>query len=156
DYHISVAGNVLAATPFLQTRTPYLAWVATGWKDDRKHRASGFTPPRRAIDHLINAPVIARLERRLLTGGYILALSQYTAAHLDALAKCRQCRGILPMPIDAEAFHPNPAAVVPGRIGFSGRLTDPRKNVSLLLKAAEKLVTEGHDITVDLIGVQRD
>lgn len=60
------------------------------------------------------------------------------------------------MPIDAEAFRPDPVATVRGRIGCCGRLSDPRKNISLLLAAAEKLIDEGNDITVDLIGMGRN
>ena len=36
--HLSVSGNILAATPYYQTETPFLAWVAAGWHDDRKDR----------------------------------------------------------------------------------------------------------------------
>jgi glycosyltransferase involved in cell wall biosynthesis len=156
DYHIAVTGNVLTATALLQTHTPYLAWVSAGWNDDRKDRAACFPPVRRAVDRFINAPVITRLERRLLANGHIVANSKYTAAHLDSLVGSRICRGTLPVPIDTENFRPDAEAVVPGRIGFSGRLSDPRKNVSLLLAAATKLVSEGNDITVDLIGVGRE
>ena len=38
DAHLTVAGNALTAMPYYQTGRPFLAWLATGWRDDRKDR----------------------------------------------------------------------------------------------------------------------
>src|SRR5205085_872790 len=59
---------------------------------------------------------------------------------------------LLPVPIELELFAPRPAARVPGRVGFAGRLNDPRKNVALLLAAVAELRAQGHDVHAVLMG----
>jgi len=152
SHHLVVCGNILAGTPYLDSGRPFLCWIASGWEEDRKDRVSGFSTPRKMLDRSVNGPVLRRLERRLLRQGHILALSGYTGRTLDSIAGEAVSKAILPMPIDTRAFVPRPSEVVPWRIGFSGRIDDPRKNVELLLAAAARLVADGRDVTVDLIG----
>lgn len=56
------------------------------------------------------------------------------------------------MPIDTSRFAPDGDKVVPWRIGFSGRIDDPRKNIELLLAATARLSAAGHPVTLELIG----
>src|SRR5262245_61205165 len=81
--HLAVAGNAMAAMPYYQAGRPFLAWLATGWQDDRKDRVKYFSQHRRVFDHALVAPVAARLEAAILRSGHILALSRYTQAVLD-------------------------------------------------------------------------
>ncbi len=150
--HLVVAGNILPATPYWQSATPYLAWVATGWEEDRVDRVARFAWPRRALDRWVNSRILRRLERRLLRAGSILPLSHYTQKRLNTIAGQPVANEVLSMPVDSHFFTPQPEAVVPGRIGFSGRIDDPRKNVELLLHAMARLVAQGHDLTARLIG----
>lgn len=149
---IAVSGNVLAATPFARSGRPYVAWVATDWEGDRRDRVRGFPWPRKLLDRCVNAPVIRRLERELLSRGHTLALSEHTARALNALTPTPSVRGLLPMPVDGARFHPDPEARVPGRIGFSGRIDDPRKNIPLLLEAYARLRQQGVDVSLRLVG----
>lgn len=149
---VMVSGNVLAATPYLRTGRPYVAWVATGWDEDRKDRTAAFPWPRKLLDSGVNAPVIRRLESRLLRAGTILALSTHTRRTLEALAGGKPLAGVLPMPVETELFTPRPAAVVPGRIGFSGRLDEARKNLGLLLSALSLANQAGAKLRAWLIG----
>lgn len=151
--HVTVAGNVLAATPYQQTGRPFLAWVATDWQGDRKDRVARFPWPRKLLDRAVNTPLLRRQERRVLLGsGSILALSEYTRRTLDRIADAPVTAGVLPMPVDADFFSARPEAVVPGRIGFSGRLDDPRKNLELLLAVLARVGQEGAEVTALLIG----
>ncbi len=150
--HVAVAGNALAATPYQQTGRPFLAWVATDWQGDRKDRVARFPWLRKALDCVVNTPVLRWQERRVLGAGSILALSEYTRRALNGIAGASVTAGVLPMPVDADFFSARPEAVVPGRIGFSGRLDDPRKNLELLLAALAHVGQEGAKVTALLIG----
>jgi asparagine synthase (glutamine-hydrolysing) len=152
DAFVAVSGNVLAATPFHLTRRPYVAWTATDWEGDRRDRVRQFPWPRRLLDTCINGPVIRRLERRLLRGGRVLALSEYTARMLQLRAGTALPRVLLPMPVDLDLFTPAPQARVSGRIGFAGRFNDPRKNIGLLLAAAAQLRQDRPDVHLVLMG----
>ena len=150
--YVVVCGNALGALPFYQINRPYLAWLASGWVADRQHRVREFPPARAVFDRAIVQPAARRLERAILNRGTILALSQYTRKTLDGIAGRRVVRDVLPMPIDTDFFSPNPGARVRGRIGFSGRLDDPRKNIGLLLQALALLKKAGHRISALLVG----
>jgi glycosyltransferase involved in cell wall biosynthesis len=60
------------------------------------------------------------------------------------------------MPIDPNLFSPRTNARVRGRIGYSGRLDDPRKNIGLLLEALACMRAAGHEVTLLLIGGSAD
>jgi asparagine synthase (glutamine-hydrolysing) len=149
---IAVSGNALAATPFLQTRRPYLAWVATDWQGDRRDRVQHFPLARKLLDTCVNAPVIRRLEKRLLASGRVLSLSEYTADTLGALAGAPFQRELLPVPVRLDMFEPAPHATVQGRLGFAGRFADPRKNIALFVRALAQLRSQGHDASAVLMG----
>jgi glycosyltransferase involved in cell wall biosynthesis len=156
DAHLTVAGNALAAMPYYQTNRPFLAWLATGWQDDRKDRVKYFSQQRRIFDHALVAPVAARFEAAILRSGRILALSRYTQAVLDKISGTAAVRDVLPMPVDPNLFSPRPEVRVRGRIGFSGRLDDPRKNLDLLLASLACMRKAGQSVTALLIGGEPD
>jgi glycosyltransferase involved in cell wall biosynthesis len=149
---IVVSGNALGGLPFYQTQRPFLAWLASGWNADREHRVRKFSMMRKALDRTIVGPAARRLERAILNRGTILSLSQYTRRTLDDIAGQPVVRDVLPMPIDTDFFSPEPGAIVRGRIGFSGRFDDPRKNIALLFEALSLLRQRGHDVSALLIG----
>jgi glycosyltransferase involved in cell wall biosynthesis len=60
------------------------------------------------------------------------------------------------IPIDAIGFSPRPEDVVTGRIGFSGRLSDRRKNIRLLIDAICICRARGFKITASLAGTGAD
>jgi glycosyltransferase involved in cell wall biosynthesis len=154
--HLAVAGNALPALPYYQTGRPFIAWLATGWQDDRKDRVKHFPRPRRVFDRALVTPVAARLEAAILRSGCILALSRYTQALLDRLCCDRVVQGVLSMPIDDNLFSPKPEARVRDRIGFSGRVDDPRKNIDLLLETLACLRKAGRGATALLVGGEPD
>ena len=151
--HLSVTGNPLCALPYARLGLPFLAWVATPWEADRANRVRGFSLPRRLLDRGLNGPVLRRLERQVLQApaGKILALSQYTADALGQVAG-RPMADVLLMPVDSAIFRPQPAAVVPWRIGFAGRYADPRKNIDLLLRSIQLLHQRGAPVELHLAG----
>jgi len=153
---IVVSGNALGALPFYQTGRNFLAWLASGWNADRQHRVREFSRARTLFDRAIVKPAAQRIERAVLNRGSILSLSHYTRRTLDAIAGRPVVHDVLPMPIDAEFFSPQPEARVSGRIGFSGRFDDPRKNIGLLFESLALLRRQGHEVSALLIGGERN
>lgn len=151
-YHIAVSGNCLTAWHYVRTRRPFLAWVATPWHEDRKDRVRGFPWYRKVLDRSLNSHVLRRQERKVLNAGTILALSNYTRRGLEEVGGSGCVDAVMPMPVDTHTFHPDANAVVPGRIGFTGRFDDPRKNIHLLLDALCLLRKRGVAVTAELVG----
>ena len=119
---------------------------------DRKDRVQQFSVGRKVVDRTIVSPVVRRLERSLLRSGSVLAASHYTRRLLDDIAGVPVVKDVLPIPIDTDFFSPTPDTRLSGRIGFSGRLSDPRKNLELLLAALHHLRRAGHAVSALLIG----
>lgn len=153
---VSVSGNVLAATPFAHTDRPFMAWVAAGWEEDRKDRVQRFPFYRKLIDRMVTRPKVIGLERKVLQAGHILALSQVTASVLNTISGQNSVKGVMPMPVDSEQFKPVPDKVKVLRIGFSGRFSDPRKNIELLVSAFAQLLGSHPNAELVLIGGQPD
>ena len=85
-----------------------------------------------------------------------MALSQYTKRTLEEIAGEPIVSAVLPMPVDAAFWTPRPESRVVGRVGFCGRLSDPRKNVDLLLAAVARASVSMTEISAVLIGGEAD
>lgn len=133
DVCLAVSGNCLAARPFLDTGRSFSAWIATPWRDDRRSRERQYPPLRRLVDGLVVRPLAESLERRILAAGRILPLSEHTRRRIDQIRLRPLTGDVLPVPVDTERFRPEPSACVPGRIGFVGRLEDPRKRIDRIV-----------------------
>lgn len=151
EAYVTVSGNCLAAAPFALTGRPFMAWVATPWAADRVDRVADFPLLRKMVDFALVRPWTPFLERKVLKSGLILGLSRYSKGRLEALGGGIHVNE-LPFPVDAGFFSSDPRKPIPGRIGFTGRLDDPRKNVSLLLDAIAILKSNGSETTALLIG----
>lgn len=151
--HLSVSGNPLCATSYSLLGIPFIAWIATPWKADRRNRIRSFGFPRKLLDTVINAPVLSRLEKRVLrsTHGKILPLSRYTANQFEKISG-RSMQDIMLMPVNTDIFYPNRSRTKQWKIGFSGRYCDPRKNIDLLLQASKIIRSMGFKIEVILVG----
>jgi glycosyltransferase involved in cell wall biosynthesis len=122
---------------------PYSAWLATGHEDEWAGRRPGLRASRRLAIR-VNAPVLRRLERRVLAGAQRLygispssARSIARAGGLDEPAV-----GVLPIPVDLDRFTPSAGwqeTLADPVVVFLGRANDPRKNVGLLLDAVSRL-----------------
>jgi glycosyltransferase involved in cell wall biosynthesis len=150
-HHVAVSGNVLAARPLVLTGKKPLAWIATDWHGDRVNRVQTFSALRRVFDRCFVDPLTSRVERQLLQSVHPLALSQHTAAQLQRLGG-QPDMPICPTPIETSVFTPAPDLVQPGHIVFSGRLDDPRKNVSLFVDAVVALHRRGLPVRATLMG----
>lgn len=151
--HVVVSGNPLPASAFALMDLPFLAWVATPWEADRKDRIKGFSKLRRALDTFINKPILRQLEKVVLRApkGRILTLSRYTSREFEEIGG-RSNKPVMLMPVNTELFKRRPEKTICWRIGFSGRYSDPRKNIGLLLNATSILVAWGFPVEVILVG----
>jgi len=139
DVHLVASGNCLAGTAFADIGVPFLGWIATKWDEDRRVRAASFPAHRRLVDAAVSAPIIRRLEQRILSRGHVLALSAYTQRQLGSLLGAPAQVGLLWIPLELDWFAPRASSVIPGRIGFAARYNDPRKNVGTLMDAFDRL-----------------
>jgi glycosyltransferase involved in cell wall biosynthesis len=121
------------------SRRPYSAWLATGHDDEWAGRRPSLRASRRLAIR-VNAPVLRRLERRVLAG----VDGVYGISPASALSVARAGRldeadvGVLPIPVDVEQLTPSPgweATLAAPVLVFVGRANDSRKNARLLLDA---------------------
>jgi glycosyltransferase involved in cell wall biosynthesis len=152
DAHLVVSGNALAGTALARTHRRFAAWIATDFDGDRINRVAKFPWPRRLLDRVLNAPVAKQLERQVLRSARVLALSRHTAQQLNRVAGADVVSEILVAPVDTDHFRPEAGTTQPLRVGFSGRLADPRKNLPLLLDALASARSKGCQLTAVLIG----
>ena len=153
DLHLAVTGNPLCAARYSSLNVPFLAWIGSDWQGDRRDRVRQFPPARRLLDRSVNAPVLRRLERQVLRApkGHILTISEVTGRALAAIGG-RPMDGVLYRPSDPQLFFPAPERRVPWRLGFSGRYSDPRKQIDLLLAVVQRLVLQGRPVQLELTG----
>lgn len=138
DRHIAVGGTVLISLPFTRLGLPHLVWCACDMLGDRLARRAAMPPLRRWFDRLVVGPVQARMEREILDGPAVIStVSDYGRRMLSRLAAPGRSFGpVMPIPVDTDALAPateENSAV--GVVGFAGRMSDPRKNVGLLVEA---------------------
>lgn len=153
---------VAAAAPYgygaLRSGQPYAAWVGTSLDEEWAARRADLALSRRLALEL-NAPLLRRLERRVLRGAQrIFATSPSSQSALAAAAgvPLEQVR-ILPIPVDTNVFHPEPdeewlARLERPTVVFVGRADDPRKNAQLLLKAWPAVRTRIPEARLWLVG----
>lgn len=116
---------------------PVLVWTATTTRADRESQTRQGSLTRRAWSALM-MPITDYYERRALESAQIVfALSEYTRSAVSAIAGADKVL-LAPCGVDTTFFRPEPQ---PGGdyIICVGRLSDPRKNVRLLLEAYNKL-----------------
>ncbi len=155
DVHLVVSGNLLPAAPIRAADLPCMAWIATTYWPDKRDRLREYRWPRRLFDLAVNTPAGLIRERRLAREVRLLALSEHTAQEFESLRGEKP--SVLPMGVDTELFRPQEVGERDRsrdshRIGFVGRLEDPRKNVSLLIELLEELRARGTGVELHLVG----
>jgi glycosyltransferase involved in cell wall biosynthesis len=151
----TVASHGLAAA---RSGRPYACWLATSLTSENRGRAQGLRLSRRAALH-VNAPFVGRLEREVLAGASaVYAIGPSSRDEIAEAAGIDPARvGIIPIPVDTDAFTPEDDEQWLERLGrpviaFVGRADDPRKNVSLLLAALPAIRLAIPHATVRLVG----
>lgn len=157
DRIVVVSGNALPGLAPLAMDRRAVSWIASPYVGDRKDRVAAWPRWRRLYDAALNAWVAERQERRLLNGIDTWTIGDYALGALRALAPCGKVHGVIVIPVDTRHFNPDgrrsPSAAGDGfRIGASGRLSDPRKNMRLLVQAFANLLTRQPDAELHVRG----
>lgn len=154
DRHVAVGGTLPVAMPFVAADVPHLVWCASDVEGDRAARRRRMGTARYLYESLAVGPGLRALERRVLEGpGRVLAISDFTAARLRAVLPAATSHiARLPIPVDLDRFRPAAEPPPAGLIGCAGRLTDPRKNLDLLIEALGLLRRADLDVRLALAG----
>jgi glycosyltransferase involved in cell wall biosynthesis len=159
DIRLVVAGSAHTGLPFTYNKRPFVLWVATLYADEIKARASVGDA---WAGHLLSSrawPRLMQQEQRVLErAAAVLALSPHTAESIRRLCPSAAERvQTLLCPIDTELFQPGERP--PGErpieepfLLFTARLRDPRKNVTMLLKAFARVRLVYPGLKLVLIG----
>lgn len=137
---------------------PFGCWIGTSLVDEWNARAVGLDRCRKLAQD-VNAPLLRRLERRVLErAARVYATSPSSrAAVASAGGIDERDVSILPIPVDVNRFTPEADAAWYRRLEaptlvFVGRADDPRKNVGLLLTAFQQVRREVPGIRLLLVG----
>jgi glycosyltransferase involved in cell wall biosynthesis len=153
--HVVISGNVLPAWGLHRLGLPSLNWIASPYGPDRVDRIRRWPLARRLFDRALVGPVSARQEKELLRSTDVWAIGHYTLNGLRAIGPDNRVRGIIVIPVDVDTFHPvgrTEPAGRPLRICLSGRISDPRKGIDLLLQAFARVAAKSADVELHLHG----
>jgi glycosyltransferase involved in cell wall biosynthesis len=121
-----------------EVNRPIVLWTATTTRADRASQMRQGSIFRRGLSSIM-IPVAERYEKRgLELADRILVLSEYTRKSVAAIAGSEKV-ALAPCGVDTKLFHPNSETAKRDYILCVARLSDPRKNVRLLLDAYAKL-----------------
>ncbi|MGE0152703.1 MAG: glycosyltransferase family 4 protein [Reyranellaceae bacterium] len=151
---VVVSGNVLPAWAPHALKRKSLNWIASPWWGDREARVAAWPAWRRAYDALLNAPVARRQEKILLRDSDTWAIGDYACRELRALVPVNRVHGIIVIPVDTGLFRPADEPRPGGgfRIGVSGRISDPRKNMALLVQGFARFLAHHPDAELHVRG----
>jgi D-inositol-3-phosphate glycosyltransferase len=132
------------ANAALESRPPVLLWAATTIKADRDSQLHVYRGARRLWSRAMTQ-FTAHYERRALKGvDTVFALSEYTQMALEPLVGSTPLL-LAPCGVDTDRFRPVEAPTRDYLLGVA-RFHDPRKNISLLLRAFARLVKSRRDV----------
>jgi len=154
DIFFALGGANIVAMPFALLGKDFSIWVASTLYEDRIDRIKK-EPFLRKIRNLISLPFLLVIEKYVFKKAKkILTISNYTKGSI--LKKYPFVENKIETvfyPIDTDFFKPAIIGSAGERyILFTGRITDERKNIRLLIKAFSLLPSEFKDIKLKLVG----
>ena len=141
DRIIAVGGTPLIAHPAAILNKKFVLWCADDLIGDRNARMKAMSAPRRVADLACVLPRLQRQQSLVLRSGMpIRGISKYSVDQLRShLIGDSGNIDYLPIPIASDFFRPCPERRQKGVMGFSGRISDPRKNARLLFESFREL-----------------
>lgn len=154
DYFFMTEGTIIGAHPLVLLNKKYVAWVATPHDDNREERIKGLGFVRRIIENFGHKKMLSIELEALKKCSYLFALSNYAAERFTQLrGDVSQPMVLCGYPIKAK----NPLVSTTmrrsaGHLLAVGRFDDPRKNVSMLLRAFERIYEHHQDRLLVIVG----
>jgi len=162
DIYQGVGGGNVCCLPFVINRKPFVCWVATTMRDEWPSRFNPlkftFSPKTFVyyINHLFMPLVLIQEKKIYEKASKILALSSYTAQSIQKQYGIPAEKIlVVHFPIDTDKFKPSKSGerIMDGDfLLMVGRITDPRKNVELLLKSFAIIKTKFPNLNLVIIG----
>lgn len=153
DIFFAAGGSNHAATSFALSGKDFSIWVASMLYEDRIDRIKKEQLLRKIRDY-ISLPFLLFFERIIYKKAKkIFAVSNYTRKKIvKAYPFVSGKIETLFFPIDSDYFTPGEESNTSKYILFTGRISDDRKNITLLVKAFSLLPLEFKDIKLKLVG----
>ncbi len=141
DRIIAVGGTPLIAHPAAVLEKKFVLWCADDLIGDRSARMKAMSLPQRLADRACVLPRLKLQQSLVLRSGMpIRGISSYSVGQLKSnLVGDNGDIDYLPIPIASDFFRPCPKRRQKGVMGFSGRISDPRKNAKLLFESFREL-----------------
>jgi glycosyltransferase involved in cell wall biosynthesis len=149
-----VVGAPYWAAAALHLPMPVLVWTASLAMSDRATRLRSAKPAVRMAQGVMTRLVMAQETRVLEKADTIFALSEYTREAIRQRVGGERVR-LAPVGVDHERFRPPPDAAERYLLTV-GRLSDPRKNIALLLRAYALMRERGVRMPFVLAGAPPD
>ena len=162
EIYQAVGGANLPAFAFMMSNKPYVCWVATTIRDEDYLMFNPLRPFEfsvRILLYYLNyllTPLVRLYEKRIYQkAAKILTISQYTARSIqEQYGIPAEKFSVIPFPIDINKFKPSVSRQIMTEkfILMVGRVTDPRKNIKLLLKSFVQIKRHFPDLKLIIIG----
>lgn len=162
DIYQAVGGTNLPSIAYMIGGKTYICWVAATFRDERKQIFNPLRPfefSTRILVYYMNymlSPLVRYYERRIYhKAAKVLAISKHTARCVrDEYGISEEKICVVPFPIDTSKFRPkSDTRTMANRFILTvGRISDPRKNVRLLLRAFAQVKQRFDNFTLFIIG----
>lgn len=153
DYFFVVSATPIAGHPLALLNKKFVMWVSTSYEQDRTERVKQLKGLRWLLNKFAE-PTMRLIEKKVLSrASYILALSSYSKIEfLKSLQHPKKELSICGYPLNPTH---NPSITKnfnEKTIIAVGRFSDPRKNISMLLRAFKKIHQSLPDAHLYVIG----
>ena len=151
DYFFVTSGTPIAAHPLVLLNKKFLLWSATPYDDDRTERSPTATGIRRFIDRF-SVPRMRIIEKSILTcATKIMPMSHYARDRFSEIGNIKESK------MDVCGYPVEMASLLnlekdKNTVVSIGRFSDPRKNVSMLLRVWKKISKSVPSAKLKIIG----
>jgi glycosyltransferase involved in cell wall biosynthesis len=150
DYFFVTSGTPIAAHPLVLLNKKFLLWTATPYDDDRTERMAKDLGIRKFIDKLA-VPKMRIIEKNILAcATKIMPMSHYARDRFSEIGNIKYSKmDVCGYPVETASLSSEKDKNLVVSIG---RFSDPRKNVSMLLRVWKKVSKSVPSAKLKIIG----